>query len=233
MNRPSCPSYRSGPNCLGQFLSPSGREGVWGCVSLSPVRVRLFATPWAVARQAPLSPPGKNTGVGCHSRLLRFFLTRESNSGLPHCSNIFCWLNYQVITLPIRGAWPKSASPKPEPTPPVPAWVQRCTYQPWPGVAHPTNLQRHHLANQPKLPTPDPIPGRSDRSPSPPHLAKEVLLSVTSPRFQRLPFQFTRSGYSFTTPIPHTQWLLGRGRGPSHTHLSAPHNVARSTRPGS
>ena len=32
--------------------------------------VRLFATPWTVARQAPLSmgtSPGKNTGVGCHA----------------------------------------------------------------------------------------------------------------------------------------------------------------------
>ena len=30
--------------------------------------VRLFATPWTVARQAPSSVgfPGKNTGVGCH-----------------------------------------------------------------------------------------------------------------------------------------------------------------------
>ena len=31
-------------------------------------RVRLFATPWTVAYQAPLSMgfSGKNTGVGCH-----------------------------------------------------------------------------------------------------------------------------------------------------------------------
>ena len=30
--------------------------------------VLLFATPWTVAGQAPLSVefPGKNTGVGCH-----------------------------------------------------------------------------------------------------------------------------------------------------------------------
>ena len=30
--------------------------------------VRLFAIPWTVARQAPLSMklPGKNTGIGCH-----------------------------------------------------------------------------------------------------------------------------------------------------------------------
>ena len=119
---------------------------------------------------------------------------------------------------------------------PCPPPGLRCTCQDshklWPGVAHPTNLQGHHLANQPKLPTPDPIPGRSGRSPSPLHLAKEVLLSVTSPRFLRLPFQVTRSGYNFTTPTPHTQWHLGRGRGPNHTHLSAPNNVAHSIRPG-
>ena len=31
-------------------------------------RVRLFATPWTVAQQAPpsMDSPGKNTGVGCH-----------------------------------------------------------------------------------------------------------------------------------------------------------------------
>ena len=31
--------------------------------------VRLFATPWAVTHQAPLSwdSPGENTGMGCHS----------------------------------------------------------------------------------------------------------------------------------------------------------------------
>ena len=36
------------------------------CQALS--RVQLFVTPWAVARQAPLSMgfSGKNTGVGCH-----------------------------------------------------------------------------------------------------------------------------------------------------------------------
>jgi len=36
------------------------------CVLLS--RIQLFATPWTVAHQAPLSmdSPGKNTGVGCH-----------------------------------------------------------------------------------------------------------------------------------------------------------------------
>ena len=37
-------------------------------------RVRLFATPWTVAHQAPPSMgfSGKNTGVGCHFLLLRF-----------------------------------------------------------------------------------------------------------------------------------------------------------------
>ena len=37
-------------------------------------RVRLFATPWTVAHQAPLSwdSPGNNTGVGCHFLLQLF-----------------------------------------------------------------------------------------------------------------------------------------------------------------
>ena len=45
--------------------------------------VLLFATPWTVARQAPLwDSPGKNTGVGCYSLLQGIFLTQRLNSGL-------------------------------------------------------------------------------------------------------------------------------------------------------
>ena len=42
-------------------------------------RVRLFATPWTVACQAPLSMefPGKNTGVGSHSLLQGIFRPRD------------------------------------------------------------------------------------------------------------------------------------------------------------
>ena len=43
--------------------------------------ILLFATPWTIARQAPLSmgSPGKNTGVGCHALLQGNFPTQESN----------------------------------------------------------------------------------------------------------------------------------------------------------
>ena len=44
--------------------------------------VRLFATPWSVAHQAPALPwnsPGKNTGVGCHALLQGIFPTQGSN----------------------------------------------------------------------------------------------------------------------------------------------------------
>ena len=46
-----------------------------------------FATPWAIAHQAPLyiDFPGNNTGVGCYFLLQGVFLTQESNLGLPHC----------------------------------------------------------------------------------------------------------------------------------------------------
>ena len=47
--------------------------------------VRLFATLWSVAYQAPLwDSPGKNTGVGCHALLQGIFLTRGSNPHLLH-----------------------------------------------------------------------------------------------------------------------------------------------------
>ena len=54
--------------------------------------VRLFATPWTVTYQAPLSIgfPGKNTGVSCHFLLEGIFLTQGLNPGL------LCLLHGQV-----------------------------------------------------------------------------------------------------------------------------------------
>ena len=54
-------------------------------------RVRLFATPWTIARQAPLS---KNTGVGCHALLKGIFLTQGLNQ------HLLCLLHWQVGSLP-------------------------------------------------------------------------------------------------------------------------------------
>ena len=65
------------------------------CQSLS--RVRLFATPWTVACQAPLSmdSPVKNTGTGSHSLLQGIFLTQGSHPGLLHCEQILYCLSHQ------------------------------------------------------------------------------------------------------------------------------------------
>ena len=48
-------------------------------------RVRLFATPWTVAHQAPLSVgfSGQNTGLACHF-LLQIFLTQGLDLHLLH-----------------------------------------------------------------------------------------------------------------------------------------------------
>ena len=53
-------------------------------------RVRLFATPWTVAPQAPLSwdSPGRNTGVGCRALLQGIFLTQGSHPCLLHYRQI-------------------------------------------------------------------------------------------------------------------------------------------------
>ena len=51
-------------------------------------RVRLFATPWTVARPGSSGHgdfPGKNTGVGCHFLLQGIFPTQGSNPVLTHC----------------------------------------------------------------------------------------------------------------------------------------------------
>ena len=52
--------------------------------------VQLFATPWTVSCQAPLSMgfPGKNTGVGCHFLLQGIFLTQGSKLGLPTLNHL-------------------------------------------------------------------------------------------------------------------------------------------------
>ena len=50
-------------------------------------RVRLFATPWTMAYQAPPSM-GKSAGVGCHFLLQGIFLTQESNPSLLHWRQI-------------------------------------------------------------------------------------------------------------------------------------------------
>ena len=52
------------------------------CEMLS--RVRIFATPWTAAHQAPLSMGFsiKNTGVSCHFLLQGIFPTQEWNQSL-------------------------------------------------------------------------------------------------------------------------------------------------------
>ena len=58
--------------------------------------MRSLATPWTVARQAPLSMrfSGKNTGVGCHALLQGIFETQGSNPGLLHCRQIIYHLSH-------------------------------------------------------------------------------------------------------------------------------------------
>ena len=58
--------------------------------------VRLFATPWTVACQAPLwDSPGINTGMGCHFFLQGIFLTQGSNQHLLYR------LHWQAGSLPL------------------------------------------------------------------------------------------------------------------------------------
>ena len=60
--------------------------------------VRLFATPWTVAYQTPLSLgffPGKNTGMGCHFLLQEIFPTQRLNLGLAHCKQTLYDLSYR------------------------------------------------------------------------------------------------------------------------------------------
>ena len=60
-------------------------------------RVRIFATPWTVAHQAPLSMrfSRQEYGMGCHFILQGIFPTQGSN---PH---LLCLLHWQVESLPL------------------------------------------------------------------------------------------------------------------------------------
>ena len=71
----------------------AGSIGPAVCVLSRFSCVRLFATPWAVASQAPLSrdSPGEIIGMGCHALLQGIFPTQRSNPCLPqllYCSQI-------------------------------------------------------------------------------------------------------------------------------------------------
>ena len=63
--------------------------------------VQLFATPWTIACQPPLSMgfSGKNTGVGCHVLLQGIFLTQGLNPCLLHL------LPWQAGSLPLAPPW--------------------------------------------------------------------------------------------------------------------------------
>ena len=59
-------------------------------------------TPWAVARQLPLSRrfPSKSTGVGNHFLLQGIFPTQGSKPGLLHCRWLLYHLSHQGSPLP-------------------------------------------------------------------------------------------------------------------------------------
>ena len=66
----------------------------WGCCLLSQVCVlKVPAEPTRLL--CPWDPPGKNTGVGCHSLLQGIFPTQGWNPGLPLCRQILYCLSHQ------------------------------------------------------------------------------------------------------------------------------------------
>ena len=77
-----------------QFKQAAGLRALSAVCALSHFsHVRLLATPWTVAHQAPLSVgfSSKNTGVGCRALLQGIFLTQGSNLHLLqllHCRQI-------------------------------------------------------------------------------------------------------------------------------------------------
>ena len=67
-------------------------------------RLRLFTTPWAVARQSSLSWdfPGKSAGADCHCLLQGIFPAQGLNLRLLHL------LHWQADSLPLAVPWKPS-----------------------------------------------------------------------------------------------------------------------------
>ena len=71
-------------------LRPKGYAWIPRAFVLSLQSFLTLSTPWTGAVQAPLEPPGKSTGVGCHGLLQGIFSIQGSNPGLLHCR----WILY-------------------------------------------------------------------------------------------------------------------------------------------
>ena len=64
--------------------------------------VQLFAAPWTVAHETPLSMRfhDDHTGVDCHFLLQGIFLTQELNPCLLHCrQTLDCWASGNALVL--------------------------------------------------------------------------------------------------------------------------------------
>ena len=106
-NRPSLPG-REGDRTeikLQQSANSLGRVRLLRPHGLGPSRLLC-----------PQNPPGKNTGVGCHSLLQGIFLALGLNPGLPHCMQILYPLSHQgnlkkeSPTFPKRPSLPQTLS---------------------------------------------------------------------------------------------------------------------------
>ena len=98
--RPWRPGRKAPKRPLGSTAGDGGSVlGRTVCRSVS--RVRLFATPWTVARQAPLSMRlSRQEGVGCHALLQGIFPTQGADPSLPHCRWILYHLSPQTLLYP-------------------------------------------------------------------------------------------------------------------------------------
>ena len=83
-----------------QFL-PFVTKGIKMSTMWCLVRVRVLVTRWCLTLWDPMDceahqAPGKNTGMGCHSRLQGIFLTQGLNHGL-HFRQILHHLSHQSV----------------------------------------------------------------------------------------------------------------------------------------
>ena len=101
-------------------------------------RVRLFATPWTVAYQAPpsMESPGKSTGVGCHF-LLQYWCTKTAQN---ECIQVDYFGHMYTLVKPAQHPSPPKFSLS-SPTPPHPLLF--CGQNPWPKIYLPNRVGPH------------------------------------------------------------------------------------------
>ena len=124
---PACPKQQLKASEHIRHLNRTWGYGAVCSVPQSCPTPWVFAIPWTVAHQAPLSLgfSSKNTGVGCCALLQEIFPTQQSKPGLPHCWQILYHLRQLYLKPKSKQLALKSKDS---------LGYKQC-HHPWPGIS--------------------------------------------------------------------------------------------------